>query len=117
MHPTEPQNAFLVMRGNGWSLGRKPGGVDPEASTLLLKKPTTKMGRFRTKTKFRFVRTIQHQELPTSRMVRPYQNPVRPLSPAHSRRFARFAGTEAAVIHSSTRFGRASLPPLPSVKP
>jgi hypothetical protein len=35
MHPTEPKNAFLVMRGNGWSLGRISKQLRVPKSTLF----------------------------------------------------------------------------------
>src|SRR4051794_19278618 len=35
MHPTEPKNAFLVMRGNGWSLGRISKQLCVPKSTLF----------------------------------------------------------------------------------
>jgi|SRR6266850_3170978 len=35
MHPTEPKNAFLIMRANGWSLGRISNQLQIPKSTLF----------------------------------------------------------------------------------
>ena len=35
MHPTEPKNVFIIMRGNGWSLGKISSKLNVPKSTLF----------------------------------------------------------------------------------